>query len=239
MGKSGLRVEGAPSIAITPNASVKDNVKTGGEEPFKPNTATTSPAKKINPVEPVITLGQNAPLLHISSGLKRPLPSQTSPAPQANPNQIQGTPGSAGDRGSQNNQNNTGSGYQSAASRFQGNESSVFFSAKGDLSTSGAANMTGIQNRSGQNNILVGDLGTPRDDERDPEDQTMYSAVSGNNSAFYSAQPSRFVSAFGDNNQRLSTQDTTNILAEMDAPPQTQNLQAEPKQASESGTRPE
>lgn len=213
-------------------------MKTSGEESSKTNTATASPAKKANPVEPVITLGQNAPLLHISSGLKRPLPSQT-PAPQANPNQIQGTPGAIADRGSQNNQNNTGSGYQSAASRFQGNESSVFFSAKGDLSTSGAANMTGIQNRSGQNNILVGELGTPRDDERDPEDQTMYSAVSGNNSAFYSAQPSRFVSAFGDNNQRLSTQDTTNILADMDAPAPTPSLQAEPKQASESRTKPE
>jgi len=214
-------------------------VKISADGSSKSNPAATSPAKKANPVEPVITLGQNAPLLHISSGLKRPLPSQTSPAPQANPNQIQGTPGIAADRGSENNQNHTGSGYQSAASRFQGNESSVFFSAKGDLSTSGAANMTGIQNRSGQNNILVGEVGTPRDDERDPEDQTMYSAVSGNNSAFYSAQPSRFVSAFGDNNQRLSTQDTTNILAEMDAPEKTQSLQAEPKQASESGTRPE
>lgn len=228
--KTGIRVEGAPSIAITPNASVKDKAS-GNEEQLKPNPTTPSPAKKINPSEPVITLGQTAPLLHISSGLKRPLPS---PGVQTNPNPIQGTATAPGESASRNNQNNTGSGYQSAASRFQGNDSTVFFSAKGDLSTSGVANMTGVQNRSGQNNILVGELATAREDERDPEDQTMYSAVSGNNSAFYSAQPSRFVSAFGETNQRLSTQDTTNILAGMDAAPLTDSLNTQPQTASES-----
>lgn len=196
-----MKIDGKVSIGMTPYSSIRESGNPNTEAPV----ATLSPVKK-NPSDPVGSLTQATPLLHISSGLKRP-PTSAPPGYMGQGPIITGAGQSSASPNHPNN--NTGSGYQSAASKFVGNESSAFFSAKGDFSVSGIANPN---NQSRNNNILV----PSREDDRDPEDQTMYSAVSGNNSAFYSAQPSRFVSAFGDNTQRGSTQDTRNILGEVD-----------------------